>query len=178
MCTGNASRSPAVERLLAARLGPTVTVESAGTGAAVGHPIAPEMTVLLEEAGIDTGGFAARQVTAGMLRDADLVLALARDHLAPLGELNPEAAGRTFTLMEFAHLAAAVDPPSIPEKTPSQRLRRAVERATTVRRHPAPGADDIPDPFGHGQGAYNEVFTQIQRATDTIAAAINPSRGR
>ena len=38
VCTGNVCRSPAVERLLASKLGPTVSVASAGTHALVGHP--------------------------------------------------------------------------------------------------------------------------------------------
>jgi hypothetical protein len=38
VCTGNVCRSPAAERLLAARLGPGVVVASAGTVAALGGP--------------------------------------------------------------------------------------------------------------------------------------------
>ena len=47
VCTGNICRSPAVERLLTRKLGPTVSVSSAGTHALVGHPIAEPMASLL-----------------------------------------------------------------------------------------------------------------------------------
>ena len=49
VCTGNVCRSPAVERLLASKLGPTVRVSSAGTHALVGHPISEPMAALLLE---------------------------------------------------------------------------------------------------------------------------------
>ena len=57
--TGNVCRSPAAERLLQQRLGPTVTVESAGTFGLVGEPIAAPMAQLLAERG------AARRLSAG-----------------------------------------------------------------------------------------------------------------
>ena len=49
VCTGNICRSPAVERLLVAELGPgsDVHVVSAGVGAVVGAPISPPMAALL-----------------------------------------------------------------------------------------------------------------------------------
>ena len=49
VCTGNVCRSPAVERLLASKLGPTVSVRSAGTHALVGHPISEPMAALLRQ---------------------------------------------------------------------------------------------------------------------------------
>ena len=52
VCTGNVCRSPAVERLLASKLGPTVSVASAGTHALVGHPISEPMAVLLQNSGV------------------------------------------------------------------------------------------------------------------------------
>ena len=52
VCTGNVCRSPAVERLLASKLGPTVSVSSAGTHALVGHPISEPMAALLRTAAL------------------------------------------------------------------------------------------------------------------------------
>src|SRR5215204_3965961 len=72
VCTGNVCRSPAVERLLATKLGPTITVSSAGTHALVGHPISEPMAMLLRNRGIDTLPFEARRLSEQMLREAGL----------------------------------------------------------------------------------------------------------
>src|SRR5215204_6047632 len=76
VCTGNVCRSPAVERLLASKLGPTVEVASAGTHALVGHPISEPMAALLSGSGIEDQPFAARRLSEEMLKGADLVLPL------------------------------------------------------------------------------------------------------
>ena len=119
VCTGNICRSPAAERLLAARLGAGsgVAVSSAGVGAVVGAPIPPPMAALLSGAGVSPDGFAARQLTAAMLRDSDLVLVLTRGHRARVVDVYPGAVRRTFTLRELARLAAAVGPDALPDGT-------------------------------------------------------------
>src|SRR6476619_730650 len=78
VCTGNVCRSPAVERLLARDLGPTVGVSSAGTHALVGQPIAQPMARLLRDNGIEAQAFTARRLTETLVKDADLVLTLTR----------------------------------------------------------------------------------------------------
>ncbi|MBN9376051.1 MAG: low molecular weight phosphatase family protein [Cellulomonas sp.] len=169
VCTGNASRSPAVERLLRAGLGPTVTVASAGTAAVVGAPIAPEMASLLGAAGCDVAAFAARRVTPEMLAHTDLVLALARDNLDHVIAQVPAIAGRAFTLTAFARSVGAA-PTGDAERVPAERLRHLVAWASGSG-PPAPRADDdVPNPFGHGQAAYERAFDQIRRATDLIVA--------
>ena len=60
VCTGNTCRSPAVERLLAARTG--LTVRSAGTHAEPGAQVSAPMARLLHDCGIATEGFAARLI--------------------------------------------------------------------------------------------------------------------
>lgn len=170
VCTGNASRSPAVERLLRAGLGPTVTVESAGTAAVVGAPIAPEMASLLGTVGCDVTGFAARQVTSDMLVRADLVLALAGDDLARVLDRAPSIAGRAFTLVAFARAVAEGSPTGDAERTPAERLRRFVAGANGSGAPARDADDDVPNPFGHGQAAYARAFDQIRRATDLIVA--------
>jgi protein-tyrosine-phosphatase len=172
ICTGNASRSPAAERILAAGLGPTVAVASAGTAAAVGEPIAAEMVALLEREGIDATRFAARQVTGEMLRGADLVLPLARENLEHVVGLVPDAAERTFTLTEFAASVAATPSNDVVGDTPGERLRALVAAATRARAgRTLPAAPDIPNPYGHGQAAYEQAFAMIEQATGVIVAA-------
>jgi protein-tyrosine phosphatase len=185
VCTGNICRSPAVERLLAVGLdarypggptdgaGATVVVSSAGVGAVVGAPVSPSMAVLLERAGVDAGGFRARQLTPDMLRTSDLVLALTRRHRSAIVELFPGAVRRTFTLRELARLASHVDPaalPSGPGVTPAVRLRALVPLAAAQRGRAVavPGDDDVVDPYGAGDAAYALSYGQLAPAVATL----------
>lgn len=174
VCTGNICRSPAVERLLAAGLGPTVTVASAGTRAMVGDPVSAPMVPLLAAAGVPVDGFAARQLTADLVRSADLVLPLTRAHRGAVVELVPAAVRRTFTLLELARLVAAVDPAAVPPGTPAERLRALVPLAAAQRGHvrPRPAAeDDVVDPYGRGDAAYAASFGLIEPAVRLVVAA-------
>lgn len=173
VCTGNISRSPVVERLLALRLGPTVSVRSAGTAALVGEPIDPPMAVLLAEVGGDPGGFEARQVTERLLTEADLILTLTRDQRSRVVELAPATVRRSYTLLEFARLVRAVDPVAVPARlVPGERLRALVPLAASLRpavRKAAHETDDVPDPYRRGQDAYDLAMELILEATGTIS---------
>lgn len=176
VCTGNISRSPVVERLLALRLGPSVSVRSAGTAALVGEPIDPPMAALLAEAGGDVAGFEARQVTERLLVEADLILALTRDHRSRVVELAPATVRRSYTLLEFARLARAVDQAAVPARlVPGERLRALVPLAASLRpvvRKAAHETDDVPDPYRRGRDAYERAMALISEATDTIVGVV------
>jgi protein-tyrosine phosphatase len=176
VCTGNICRSPAVERLLVAALGPDsgVRVESAGVGAVVGAPVAPLMASRLDAVGVSHAGFAARQVTERMVRDADLVLPLTRRHRSALVELAPAAVRRTFTVRELARLATAVGPDALPPGTPAERFAALLPLAAAQRGlHPArPEDDDVVDPWRRDERAYALSFGQIRPAVEAIAAVV------
>ena len=57
VCVGNVCRSPLGELLLAPLLPDGFEVSSAGVGALVGQPMAPEAATHLEAAGLSAGGF-------------------------------------------------------------------------------------------------------------------------
>lgn len=172
VCTGNICRSPAAERLLAARLGPSVEVRSAGTAALVGSPMEPLMARLAAQVGASVEGFAARQVSDLELRQADLVLALTRDHRSRIVELAPVVVRRTYTLLEFAHIVRAIDLSSVPiGAAPGVRLRSIIPLATAMRPlvgRAADQTDDVPDPFRRDPTVYAHALALIQEATDTI----------
>ena len=174
VCTGNISRSPAAERLLAAKLGPTVRVASAGTRAVVGQPMDERMVPYLND--VHTGGFVARQLEPSMVCQADLVLAMTDSHRGAILRLEPSAVRRTFTLSDFARWAAGAAGEGLPGGTPAQRLAAVVARVPDLRtrfpRGRAPG--DVPDPFGYGEAAYVRAVELIRAATDAIAWAVRP----
>jgi len=113
ICTANICRSPFAAQLLegqlaAAGIGPAA-VTSAGTDGMVGASACPE---LWNESGTAIpADHRARQVTAEMVAEADLVIALATDHRAYLAALAPSARGKAFTLAEAAGLAAVITQP-------------------------------------------------------------------
>jgi protein-tyrosine phosphatase len=169
VCTGNICRSPAAERLLAATLGPGVRVSSAGTGAVVGHGIQPDMAVLLKEVGIDTGWFSARQLTEDLIRDSTLILTMTRRHRSAVARMVPDAVRRTYTLLEFARIAAMT--PHKPHETAAGRLRHLVSIAPQARPLvKAEEDDDVPDPYGGDADLYATSFDLIRQAVNTIAS--------
>jgi|SRR5215211_4410516 len=170
VCTGNVCRSPAVERLLASNLGPTVTVSSAGTHGLVGHPISEPMADLLRADGIETNKFAARRVSEQMLKDAELILSMTRAQRGLVVERWPAAVRRTFTLREFARLLDRVDLSVLPTSSPAERLRAAIPlvAAQRGRLRTSPDDDDVIDPFRRSNDVYAQSFAQITSAVDVI----------
>jgi len=171
VCTGNICRSPVAERLLAARLGPSVEVSSAGTFGVVDAPIAEPMARRLRSAGVCVDSFAARRLLESMVRSADLVLTLSKAHRSEVVELAPAAVRRSFTLTEFARLAQGLRPDELPTGTPAVRLQAAVP-VLAARRSLSPTSDDIDDPIGRPDAVYERVFGEITAAVDRIAAVL------
>jgi protein-tyrosine phosphatase len=177
VCTGNVCRSPAVERLLANKLGPTVTVASAGTHALVGHPISGPMAALLAGYGIEERPFEARRFSEQMLKEADLILPLTRAQRSLVVDLWPAAVRRSFTLREFARLLAWVDRSALPTGTPGDRLRTAIPLAAAERGRERTSADedDVIDPFRLSDEVYADSFAQITSAVAAIVGVLAPS---
>jgi len=103
VCSGNTCRSPMAAALLRRALdqhGPDgMTVGSAGTGAVAGTPASEGAYLVALEAGLDLSAHRARPLTADLVRQADLILAMSRSHLRRVAELGGEA--KSFLLSEF-----------------------------------------------------------------------------
>lgn len=164
VCVGNVCRSPLGERLLAQRLsGHDVEVASAGVAALVGSPMSPEAAAQLEAYDGSADGFAARQLTAAMLREADLVLTATRELRSRVLSEVPSALRRTFTVLEFAALLDEVDP------APPAEL---VAEAASARSLLGPAELDVPDPFRRGEEAHARAAALMAPAVDRIAVAL------
>ena len=176
VCTGNVCRSPAAELLLRSALealdAVDVTVTSAGTRALVGQPVHPPMARLLTDAGVPVGSFAARQLTAELVAEADLVLALAREHRSAVVTLVPGALRRTLLLGDAVTAATASRGAGWPAPTPSARLR-ALPGLAPRHRSPAPGVvADVPDPYLGPETAYRAAFDVVDDAVGRLVAAL------
>jgi protein-tyrosine phosphatase len=121
--------------------------------------------------GLETAGFTARRLTAADVSSADLVLGLTRGHRAEAVELAPSAVRRAFTLLEFARLLRRIQPNELPPTSVADRLRAAVQLAAARRRMGGGpvDADDVVDPYRLAPEVYNQSFSAIRSAVETIA---------
>src|SRR5687768_868182 len=131
VCTGNTCRSPLAAAALVRALGDLadrVEVSSAGTAALSGAPASEGSRRAAARAGLDLDGHASRRLDASVLAGVDLVLLMdPRDH-ALVRALDPEAAGQTYGLADFARPAptgeAVPDPYGASPEAYEECLRR------------------------------------------------------
>lgn len=181
VCTGNICRSPVAEFALAQALGgfEEVEVTSAGTGALVGHGVPVQAQRLATASGIDASSHAARQIDPSLVRGADLILAMAREHRRFVVESLPAAMRRTFTLRELARIADGVMD-GLPDavrraeaKTPEEGMRAAIALAAAMRGTVPPPASaddfDVIDPYRRDDAVYEQSFSELKPAADRVA---------
>ncbi|HEU4632219.1 MAG TPA: low molecular weight protein arginine phosphatase [Gemmatimonadaceae bacterium] len=116
VCTGNTCRSPMAEgiarRLAAARGLTGVEFASAGTGAAAESPATDGALLVSMEQGVDLGEHRSRPLTAELVAQADLVLAMGAGHLERAQQLG--GAGKSFLLTDYASRGTSPRPVSDP----------------------------------------------------------------
>nr|WP_193571017.1 low molecular weight phosphatase family protein [Diaminobutyricibacter tongyongensis] len=181
VCTGNICRSPLAEQLLRAGLdGLAVTLSSAGTAALIGRPMDERAAEYSRQYGGIPDAHVARQLTVEHLRDADLVLALSREHRRVVVETLPRASRSAFTLREFARLLETVntdDRDTIAAQPDARaRLSTLVEIASANRgvaeRPDNPEEDDVVDPYRQDDNVYAESTRQLVPAVQSIALTL------
>jgi protein-tyrosine phosphatase len=111
VCMGNICRSPTAEYLFRQRMASRdIEFGSAGLGALVGSPMDATALQLLAESGIDGTMHRAHQLTPSMLREADLVLGMEKNHVAAMIQLAPEARGKIYLLDKWLRGSDIPDP--------------------------------------------------------------------
>ncbi|WP_142514865.1 arsenate reductase/protein-tyrosine-phosphatase family protein [Klebsiella huaxiensis] len=99
VCTGNICRSPIGERYLRCAL-PNKRIDSSGTGALVNHAADISAVNVAKQHGLSLEGHLGRQFTSILARNYDLILVMERSHIEQIGQIAPEARGKT---MLFGH---------------------------------------------------------------------------
>ncbi len=106
VCSGNSCRSPMAEGLLRlklpSRLQDEVIIKSAGTLGIDGMPAARYSVEIVQEMGGDIARHQSQGVTAELVEDADLILAMANEHVDYLHENFPQYRENVFLLKRFA----------------------------------------------------------------------------
>ncbi|UFH49802.1 low molecular weight protein-tyrosine-phosphatase [Pseudomonas sp. KNUC1026] len=144
LCVGNICRSPMAEAMLRERLaGQAVEVASAGLQACVGAPADPHAQAVLAEARLNIQAHRGCQVTADMLRWAELVLLMENTQIAQVQHLAPQVRGKAFLIGKWQNELQIADPFRKPRKAFQQtfeHLSRCVDDwlpyLTTQEQHP------------------------------------------
>jgi protein-tyrosine-phosphatase len=162
LCTGNAARSVFAGAMLC-RLRPDLSVETAGTLALEGLPMSWRTRSALEAVGLapPLPRHRSKQVTGDQLDRADLVVAMAPEHVAWVRRNHSAAGARTSTLKQLAgalHGSAR----SLPEGLQSLDLAGRTVEAN----------EEIVDPAGGEVGIFvacaREVVALVRRLADRL----------
>jgi len=102
LCTGNCCRSPMAEGILKHLLkNLDIIVHSAGTYAIEDFPPSETSVAIMKENGIDISQHKARSLTEKMLKETDLVLAMASEHVDYIREFYPKYFDKVYLLKKF-----------------------------------------------------------------------------
>lgn len=187
VCTGNICRSPLAEQILASRLAAfSPRVSSAGTQGLDAAPMPDDAQRLAVSLGVDAtvaASHRSRYMTAADLSTPDLVLALSREHRRRVVEIAPAKLRSTFTVREFARLAAEATDDEIRSaatsggEDPRARLRAALATVTSMRGIAAPPAtpddDDVIDPYRRSWETYQLSASQLTPALDQVVRVVS-----
>ncbi|SFN36028.1 hypothetical protein [Mycetocola miduiensis] len=183
VCSGNICRSPMAEQLLRSGLNayPGVTVSSAGTVGLVGEPMDQRALSLAASFGVtDAADHVARELNEQQIRDADVVFAMSREHRRAIVQLHPRASRYTFTIREFARIAAEItdadltDAALLSRDDVAGRFAAAIEAAASLRGVVTPllnaDDDDVVDPYRRLDDVYTLSGQQLVPAVEGALA--------
>ena len=184
VCTGNICRSPFIERLLQRQLdehqtgtAPRIVVHSAGTGAVTGSAMDERAASQLLAYGGDPTGFRARDLTAALIAESDLVLTATREHRGNVAMMDPKALRQVFTFCDFADLVDGVNRPNTLAAHDDSRawVRQVTEQAAARRGlNPPlePGQADIVDPFRREDEVFVTMAQQVLGSMPAVVRAL------
>jgi protein-tyrosine phosphatase len=187
VCTGNVCRSPVAEGIvratLEARFGASApSVASAGIAGWEGSDADPNSIEAAAEVGVDVSGHRGRRLRGDDVRDARLILTMAREHSDAIARLHADATRRTFTLKELVRLLEAL-PASEDVGDPLEVLASRVAQAGELREFGFDGNpydEDVADPLGLPVQAFRamtwELGEWISRLDAGLFGAEAPAR--
>ncbi len=136
-----------------------------------GRPAQPGSIDTLALHGLDITSHRSRRVSAAILRSADLILAMAREHVRESVVMAPEVFPRVFTLKELVRRGEAVGPRAVGEKV-ADWLARVHAGRTAADLMGTSDADDVADPIGLPHAAYERMVDDLDEQLDRLVALV------
>ncbi len=174
LCTGNLCRSPSAAWFLCDQLAKSgtqdVRVASAGTLGStldVPEPLRREGKAF----GLDLSNHKPQRFDADMIRGADLIVGMAREHVREAILADPPSFVKTYTLRDIVRRGVERGP-----RGPQESLDQWLERLHAGRRHidligDSPD-DDIPDPMGGSSEDFALMLAEIGSKTRQLHGLI------
>lgn len=149
LCTGNAARSVMAGAVLREHV-PGLKVTTSGTHVIEGMPMSWRTRDAITSLGLPIPDHRSRQATVAELDSADLVIALAREHVGWMRREHPRAAPRTATLKRLAR--------DLPDDGTPLATRVATMALADVELDPD---EDVMDPAGGDLDVFLECAQEI-----------------
>lgn len=139
-----------------------------------GHPASTHSATEAVERGLDLSAHRSRVIDTTLVERADLVLALAREHVREVAGLVPGAFPYTFTIKELVRRGREVGPRSPGESLDDWLATVGQGRvaATYLRADPD---DDVADPIGGPRSRYARTALELESLAVGLAALLDPS---
>jgi protein-tyrosine phosphatase len=161
LCTGNAARSVMAGAILREHV-PGLKVTTSGTHVIEGMPMSWRTRDAITSLGLEVPNHRSRQATAQELDNADLVIALAREHVLWMRRSHPTAAPRTATLKRLVR--------DLPDGPAPLWERLAAMRLHEVQLEPT---EDVLDPAGGDLDVFLECAQEIATLLHALIPRLN-----
>jgi len=150
LCTGNAARSVMAGAMLG-KLDAELRITTAGTHVIEGQPMSWRTRDAMGALGYEAPRHRSRQLDDVHVEDADLVVALAVEHVTYVRRTHPEAAARTATLRRLVR--------DLPAGPTAMVERLAALDLASVRLEPW---EDVADPAGGEIDDYEQCAKEVE----------------
>ena len=149
-------------------LGVDARVASAGLLRS-GQPASGHGVDILRGRGLDMTAHRSRAMSRELLASAQLILAMAREHVREAVVLDATLWPRTFTLKELVRRGEAAGPRRAAE-TLDEWLARVGEDRRISDLTGTSSSDDVADPYGGPRTAYDRLASELDDLLDRLVA--------